>query len=99
MNESNQIDVDHLAIGLTREPMFMGINMRVFFANIVISVLVCIDAHTILGIPLFIILHLFSLKLSIREPNFLYLYTKAFFKTPPILNRKYWGGTNSYEPW
>lgn len=70
MKEQNHIEVDHLAIGLTREPMFMGVNMRVFFANVVISVLVCVDAHTILGIPLFIILHLVSLKLLVKEPNF-----------------------------
>jgi len=90
---------DYLALGLTRAPMFMGVNLRVFFLNLVVCTLICIDAKTFLGIPLFVILHLIIVRLSIKEPNFLYLYAKAFIKTPPLMNRWYWGGVNSYEPW
>ena len=94
-----QVEVDHLAVGLTRPPMFMGINIRLFFANIVLCVLICVDAHTSLGIPLFIILHLIIAKLSIDEPNFFSIWLKSFLKTPPVLNSNFWGKTNSYEPW
>ena len=93
------IEVDHLALGLTKSPMFMGVNIKLFFANISFSTLVCIDAHTLLGIPFFLIAHLMMVKFSIKEPNFLYIWFKAFFKTPPILNFRYWGKTNSYEVW
>lgn len=92
-------EIDHLAIGLTRPPMFMGVNIKTFFANLVLCALISINAHTIWGIPLFIILHLFMAKISLKEPNFIYLHAKAFIKTPPILNRWYWGRINSYEPW
>ena len=94
-----QIEVDHLAVGLTRPPMFMGINIRLFFANIVVCMLICVDVHTPFGIPLFIILHLIIAKLSIDEPNFFSIWVKSFFKTPPVLNSYFWGKTNSYEPW
>ncbi len=99
MTEQSHVEVDHLAVGLTRSPMFMGINIRLFFANIVVCTLICIDAHTVLGIPLFIILHLTLAKLSINEPDYCSICVKSFFKTPPVLNRHFWGKTNSYEPW
>lgn len=100
MSEHKQAcDVDHLALGLTRSPMFMGVNIRLFFANIVLCSLICIDAHTFLGIPFFIILHLCIFKISINEPNFFSIWIKSFFKTPPVLNSRFWGKINSYEPW
>jgi type IV secretory pathway VirB3-like protein len=99
MNKQDMIEVDHLAVGLTRSPMFMGVNLRLFFANIAVCTLVCIDAHTVLGIPLFIVIHLLMVKLSIKEPNFFSIWVKSFFKTPPVFNSKFWGKTNSYEPW
>ena len=94
-----KIEADHLAIGLTKPPMFMGVNIRLFFSNLVLCVLVCINAHTILGIPLFLIFHLMMVKLSLKEPNFLFIWIKSFIKTPPVLNYRYWGKTNSYDVW
>ena len=99
MSNKNLIEVDHLAIGLTKSPMFMGINIRVFFANIVFCFLVCINAHTFLGIPVLIVLHVTFARLSIKEPNFLEIWFKSFFKTPLTFNFRFWGKTNSYEPW
>jgi type IV secretory pathway VirB3-like protein len=99
MTTKSQIEVDHLAVGLTRSPMFMGINIRLFFGNMALCTLICIDAHTLYGIPLYIILHLIMAKLSIKEPDFFSLRVKSFFKTPPVLNNYFWGKTNSYEPW
>ena len=99
MIKNENIEVDHLALGLTRPPMFMGISIRLFFANIVLCTMICIDAHTILGIPLFLLIHVISAKLSVSEPNFFIIWIKSFFKTPPVLNYRYWGKTNSYEPW
>lgn len=93
------VESDHLAVGLTRPPMFMGVNMRLFFANIATSILVCIDAHTVLGIPLFFVIHLMMVKCSVKEPHFFMIWLKAFIKTPPVLNSRFWGKTNSYEPW
>ena len=100
MNDKDyNIEIDHLAVGITKSPMFMGVNIRMFFANVVLCTLICIDAHTFLGVPLFVLLHLVMVRLSIKEPDFFYLYAKSFIKTPPVLNRWYWGKVNSYEPW
>lgn len=93
------IETDLLAVALTRPPMFMGVNIRLFFGNVALCALICIDAHTLMGLPLFIVIHLLMVRLSVKEPNFLYLWVMSFIKTPPILNRWYWGSTNSYEPW
>lgn len=91
-------ELDQLALGLTRSPMFMGVNIKVFFGNVVFCTLLCINAHTLLGVPLFVVLHLILARLSIKEPDYLYIKAKTFFMCPPILNRWFWG-TNSYEPW
>jgi type IV secretory pathway VirB3-like protein len=99
MSDNYQKEQDHLALGLTRSPMFMGVNLRVFFGNVVLCALICINAHTLWGLPLFIVIHLLAVRLSIKEPDFLYLNMKSFTKTPPVLNRWYWGKINSYEPW
>lgn len=94
-----KLELDSLAIGLTKPPMFMGVNIRLFFTNLVLSVLVCIDANTLFGIPLFFILHLLMMKISLKESNFLYIWSKSFMKTPPVLHYQYWGKTNSYDVW
>jgi len=93
------IEIDPLALALTRPPMFMGVNLRLFFGNLVLCFLICIDLHTLYGIPLFIIFHIIMVRLSVKEPGFFWLWIKAFTKTPPVLNSWFWGKTNSYEPW
>lgn len=98
-NDTYQTEIDHLALGLTRSPMFMGVNIKLFFANLMLCTLICVDAHTFMGIPLFGLLHLVMVRLSVKEPAFLKIYAMSFFQTPPVLNRRFWGKTNSYEPW
>ena len=98
-NPHYEKEIDQLALGLTRSPMFMGVNVRFFFANLMFCALLCLNAHTFWGIPLFILIHLSMVRLSIKEPNSLYIQCKALLMTPPILNRRYWGNTTSYEPW
>lgn len=99
MIEAYQKERDHLALGLTRSPTFMGVNLRVFFANVVVCTLICVNVHTFWGIPLFISFHLIAVRLSIKEPDFFYLNAKSFILTPPLLNRWFHGHFNSYEPW
>jgi type IV secretory pathway VirB3-like protein len=99
MSDHYQKEQDHLALGLTRAPMFMGVNLRFFFGNVVLCALICINAHTLWGVPLFVIIHLLAVRLSIKEPDFFYLHTQSLIKTPPVLNRWYGGRVNSYEPW
>jgi type IV secretory pathway VirB3-like protein len=99
MSNEYSKELDHLALGLTRSPMFMGVNVRLFFANVVCCTLICINAHTFWGIPFFLLIHVVMVRLSIKEPNFFYIHAKAWIKTPPVLNRLFWGKTNSYEPW
>ena len=98
-DKSYVIETDPLAVALTRPPMFMGINIRLFFGNIALCALICIDAHTLMGIPIFAFLHLLMVRFSVKDPNFFFLWIMSFIKTPPVLNRWYWGSTNSYEPW
>ena len=99
MNDAYQTEMDDLALGLTRPPMFMGVNIRVFFGNLMLCTMICLNAHTWLGVPLFALIHVIAMRLSIKEPDFFNLNVSAFIKIPPMLNRWYWGKLNSYEPW
>ena len=94
-----KVEIDTLAVGLTRPPMFMGVNLRLFFITVIICVLICIDTHSFYGIPLFIFLYLVMLKMSAKDANFFILWVKWLSKTPPVLNSFFWGSTNSYEMW
>jgi len=94
-----EIEVDALAVGLTRPSMFMGVSIKAFFANLVLCTMLSVDLHTVMGIPLFIILHCVMLRISVKEPNFYLIWVKVISKTPPVLNSWYWGKVNSYEPW
>jgi len=91
--------LDPLALGLTKTPMFMGVSLKLFFANLVFCLMLCLNLKTLFGLLLFIILHLIAVLKSIKEPNFLSLYFNAFIKTPPNRNYMFWGKVNSYEPW
>jgi type IV secretion system protein VirB3 len=92
------LEVDPLALALTRPPVFMGIPMRLFFANLAINSLLCLDLQTLLGIPLFGIIHLILFRLAVKDLQFFRLWLKYWIQTPPVLNRVFWGGTNSYSP-
>jgi type IV secretion system protein VirB3 len=93
-----QLEVDPLALALTRPPLFMGIPLRFFFANLAINILICIDLHTLMGIPLFVVFYLILFRLATKDLQFFHLWLKFFTQTPPILNSGFWGRTNSYQP-
>ena len=93
-----QLEVDPLALALTRPPLFMGIPIRFFFANLDINILICIDLHTLMGIPLFGLFHLILFRLTTKDLQFFFFCLKFFTQTQPVLNSGFWGGTNSYQP-
>ncbi len=96
--DNYQLEVDALALALTRPPLFMGIPMRLFFANLAINTLLCIDLRTLIGIPLFGLVHLILFHLTLKDGQFFRVWLKYFTQTPPVLNNRFWGGTNSYQP-
>lgn len=97
-NDACTTEKDCLAIELTRMSMFLGVNIRFFFCNVVLCTLVCIKAHTLWALVLFAALHLVAVRVSVKERDFFCLNVSAFVKTPPMLNRWYWGKLDSHEP-
>ena len=98
MTKDYQLEVDPLALALTRPPLFMGIPIRLFFANLTINMMICIDLQTLMGIPLFGLFDLILFRLATQDLQFFRLWLKYFTQTPPVLNSGFWGGTNSYQP-
>jgi type IV secretion system protein VirB3 len=99
MAHDYKVEIDTLAVGLTRPPIFMGVNLRLFFSAVIFCVLICLDTHSFYGIPIFIFLYIVMLRMSAKDINFFTLWVKGFSKTPPVMNSFFWGGTNSYSVW
>lgn len=97
--EPYRLEIDLLALALTRPTLFMGVPIRLFFGNLVFSLLVCIDFHTWYGVMLFPVLHGLLWVMTAQDPNFLKLWAVFFWRTPPLLNSRFWGKVNSYAPW
>jgi type IV secretion system protein VirB3 len=97
-NEIYTIELDDLALGLTRPPMAFGVMMKVAMFNLMLCFLAFIFSKSFYVIPLFGLLHLISVQLSIKEPRFIELHALKFIKTPPVLNYVVWGKCNSYRP-
>ena len=93
-----QIEVDPLALALTRPPLFMGIPLRLFFVNGLINLIICIDFHTLIGIPLFGVIYLILFRLAMKDLQFFQVWLKYITQTPPVFNSGFWGRTNSYSP-
>lgn len=94
---SYTIELDDLALALTRPPMAFGVMLKVAMLNLMICAISYALTHSIYVVPFFLILHLVSIKLSIKEPRFIELYAYSFIKTPPVLNYIFWGKCNSYK--
>lgn len=92
------IELDNLAVGLTRPAMVFGVTLTVAFLNLVLCSLAYVYTKTLYVVPLFAILHLIAVRISIKEPGFLEIYLRWINRTPPVLNYGFWGHCNSYLP-
>lgn len=93
-----EIELDELAIGLTRPPMIWGVMLPVVVVNMLLCTLSYVYLKSFYVCPFFVAFHWIAMRFSIKEPRFLMLYFKYFQKTPPVLNTPYWG-CNSYDYW
>jgi type IV secretion system protein VirB3 len=97
MNNDYKIEIDNLALGLTRPPMIFGVSLQVAVWNMIFAALAYVYLHSFYVLIFFGFIHLIAVRLSIKEPRFLELYIRRFSKTPPVLNNSFWGGCNSYS--
>jgi len=98
MNTDYPLETDPLALALTRPALFMGVPMRLFFANLAINALCCLDLQTLIGLPVFGVCHLVLFRFTINDLHFFRVWLKFLTQTPPVLNSGFWGKTNSYQP-
>lgn len=97
-NSDYVIEIDDLAVGLTRPPMIFGVSMTVAFVHLMIAALSYIYLRSLITLPIVGISFLVCAHLSIKEPRFLDIRFQQFTKTPPVLNSGFWGKCNSYSP-
>jgi type IV secretory pathway VirB3-like protein len=99
MAKAYTLQIDTLALGLTRPAMVAGIPLKLAFSLVMAAALAYIYLQTLWVLPVFALLYFIALRLTAKEPRFFELQLKHFLMTPWVLNYPYWGGTNSYCPW
>lgn len=91
------IELDDLALALTRPPMAFGVMLKVAMINLMLCAISYAITHSCYVLIIFGLFHLIAIKLSIKEPRFIEIYFFSFIKTPPNLNYLIWGKCNSYK--
>lgn len=99
INDTYTMEVDALALGLTRAPLIMGVNFKAAFGNLMLCALGYIYLRTLWVVVWCGLLHLIAMRLSVKDARFFDLQLKRLQTTAWVRNYAFWGGLNSYEPW
>ena len=92
-----ELELDPLAVGLTRPPLFMGIALKLFVALVLFCMITYIYTQTLWMVPIFGLLYSIALYASLDEPRFYEYWLQYGRQTPPVRNYGLWGKTNSYD--
>ena len=84
MSEQDEKETNSL---MSQSKILLGVNPWIFFGNVIICTLICINAHTFWGVPLFAVFHLLVVRFSTKGADYMYLSCNSLIKTPPLLNR------------
>lgn len=99
MESEYQIEIDSLALGMTRPTVYMGVEMKFFFANVVVGLLICIYSHSFFGVLFSIISYTIMRVVSQKDIHCFSVYATYYKHSMPLITYSFWGKTNSYEPW
>ncbi len=95
---SGRLQVDPLFQGLTRPTMVGGVSYMFFIFNSMICLLTFINTKNFIYLGVvFPILHAFAFLVCRKEPRALELVMLRMSKGMRCVNRRYHGGTNSYD--
>lgn len=84
--EKNEVEINDLA----NSRMLMSVKLKVLISNGLLCTILCIYAHTLWPVLLFVYIHLIVMRLSIKGEASLTLDGKHFTKMPPMMNRWHW---------
>lgn len=93
---TGQVSMDPLFVGLTRPPMFLGVSFMFAILNGFVNIIAYINHPSIKVIFIAVIVHLIGYIICFKEPLFLELYLKKGEKTTHCVNKSYYGA-NSYD--
>lgn len=99
MKDESLIAIDPLAVGITRPALWMGVPLKLCFINLMIVSLGYVYVQDFRLLLLFPVFHGLIRWGTYRDPRWFEGFCQFFIKTPPTLNKPFWGQTNSYEPW
>lgn len=92
---SGRLASDPLFVGLTRPSMIFGVSTQYAVVNMMLSVVVFIQAPGAKIIIIALVMHLIGYLLCFKEPRFMELYLNKNSKCPPCANKSFYGA-NSY---
>lgn len=96
MNTNNALEIDPLAVGLTRPAFFLGAPLHAVIINGMSCTLGYVYTQTVWFFLLFSLFHLVICMLTRQEPYFLLLLWRSLSHTPPVPHFHVWGKINSY---
>ncbi len=94
--DTGQVSMDPLFVGLTRPPMFLGVSFKFAVLNGFVSLIAYINSPSIKVIFIAFVVHMIAYVICFKEPLFLELYLKKGEKTTRCVNKSY-HGANSYD--
>ena len=87
-----------LFLGMTRPAMVAGVTFPFFVINTLASIIAFLGSgelpYILLGLPT----HAIGYIVCLKDPNLFSVWAVKLLKCMQCLNKKYWGGANSYSP-
>ena len=101
MKEEN-IEIDHLFIGMTRPPVTMGVPMEFFGVNFIIFgigmiLFMSLPAKVIFFVCVNLPLHAVGYVATEKDPHWMRVWLTKLNKCAPSRNKGFWK-SNSYRP-
>lgn len=92
---SGKLLSDPLFVGLTRPAMILGVSIKYFMLNLIISMLLFIQSNSLMNLVVAALLHLVGYVICFKEPRFIELFLNKTSKCGKCPNRLFYGA-NSY---
>jgi len=88
-----------LFLGMTRPPMVAGVTFSFFVINGLTGIIAFLGTNELPMLLISLPIHVVGWIICLRDPNIFEVWRVKLLKCMQCLNRSFWGGINSYEPW
>lgn len=91
------LKTDPLFLGLTRPSMIGGVTFVYFAFEMMLGMIIFIVFSSFKLLLIVVVMHIIGMQLCKKEPLAIDILLTHFRKTPPVPNKSFHGGLNSYN--